>query len=126
MTHYNRSIEDPVLTSLNKLGWTDQQIADARGYDRSIVNHHRKRLGLPPNHEPRVPRLVAEAPRSLPETKVSPVELARAILGRRAVERNGGYWLDGCPVSTVNMVKEANRVRVRDGEDQFGPPGWRV
>lgn len=57
----------------------------------------------------------------------NPVATAVATFGNRVEERLGkGFFLDGRPVSTGGLVKEANRMRVKWGLPQVGPSHWHV
>ncbi len=60
------------------------------------------------------------------ELPSSPITIARRTLGERLEERSGAFFLDGRPIKTGEMVKAANRVRVTEGREQFGPEHWRV
>ena len=125
MTRYDAKRHDDQVRLLSNAGYEAGQIARIlKDFDAKTIRRQLVRMGLvdvrpyskptptPPDHGP--------DPRN-------PVEHARLILGKRVTERGGAYWLDGrLPVSAKQLVQEANRVRVRNGEPEFGPPGWRA
>ncbi|QEH36533.1 hypothetical protein OJF2_51170 [Aquisphaera giovannonii] len=121
MTRYSAHVHDPVLTRLFRAKMSDEQIAAEMNMDAQIVTRHRRRLGLgmPP------PPKSAPVPRDLP-SPTSPIFMAHESLGNRLQERPAGFFLDGRHVSTAAVVKEANRVRLKMGLEQFGPEAWRV
>lgn len=123
---YISGIADPVLIELLGLGLTDSQIAVRMKFSRQTICQRRARLGLEANFETRGAKLARDAVPKPPEHVPSPVDLARRILGCRVTERNGAYWLDGRrPVSAKELVWEANRVRLKRGQEPFGPEAWR-
>jgi hypothetical protein len=126
---YFPKTHDPILTEMNqKWRRTDREIADEMGFDLCTITPNRKRLGLPTNPRPR-PMQHRTEPNAIPAPpdRLNPVAMAIHILGARVTERNGCYVLDGRrPISAPDMVREANRVRLRMELEQFGPVGWRV
>ena len=124
MTRYNSPQHDDQVRLLHNAGYTPEKIAGIlKDFDAKTIRRHCVRMGL-----------IAAAPHARPERipahtgndPANPVEHARLVLGKRVTERNGSYWLDGRrPVSARDLVKEANRVRARDGLLPFGPESWR-
>ena len=126
---YFPDIHDPILTEMNqKWRRTDGEIADEMGFDLCTITPNRTRLGLPTNIRPRPIKHPTERNAiPAPPEKPNPVSMALRILGARITERNGCYVLDGrLPISSPDMVREANRVRVTMGMEQIGPIAWRV
>ena len=125
---YYPDAHDPVVRHLFQCKMSDEQIAERLGVSWQTVRRHRQRLGLgmPGGREPKFARPAAETlPPNAPEP-TSPVQVAKLTLGGRVTERNGGYVLDRTPVSTADLVREANRMRLNRGLSQFGPEAWRV
>lgn len=124
---YVPELHDPILTDLVvRLKRTDQEASDAMGFCRDTITSNRTRLGLPRNLRCPLKKAPAEKPGFTPVNRPNPVALAIQTLGRRLQERPSGYFLDGRPVNTVTLVKEANRVRLNTGLRQIGPSHWHV
>lgn len=125
--HYIRETHDPILTEMNqKWRRTDDEIADEMGFDRDTITSHRNRLGLPRYSRPRPVPMPSEKDSMLPPDRPNPVTVAKRWLGSRLVEKPSGFWLDGMPVSTEEVVKAGNRVLKTNGIEQCGPEKWRV
>lgn len=129
MIRYDPEIHDILVRSGFQQGLSDHQIAANIHPDMSwrAVQRNRQRLnlGLPKGLKPAKLREKEERLPHGPDP-TSPVQIAKFMLGPRLIERNGTYVLDRTPISTGDMVREANRIRVRQGLDQVGPEIWRV
>ena len=122
MTRYFPATHDPILRQLFQAMLSDDQIGERMGLHWQVIRRNRLRLGLGSQKsvQPAEP-----VPASAYEP-TNPVLIARQTLGSRATERSGGYFLDGRPVSAPDLVREANRKRVAEGQQQIGPRQWRV
>ena len=128
MTRYYPETHDPVVRHLFQCKMSDEQIAERLGVGWHTVRRHRLRLNLGPpgDRDPAFARPACEPlPPNAPEP-TSPVQIAKLTLGSRVSERNGGYVLDRTPISTADMVREANRIRIGRGLPPFGPEAWRA
>ncbi len=62
-----------------------------------------------------------------PKIKQNPVKLAQQWLGKRLVERNGGFWLDGVPVSLDIVMRATNAMLKASGMEMcLHAEKWRV
>ena len=128
MTRYHPATHDPIVKHLFQSQMSDEQIGERLGgLCGQTIRRQRERLGLGlPRGRGQYSKTPEEPlPRPTPEP-TNPILIARQTLGARVRERNGCYLLDATPVSAPDMVREANRVRVKIGHEQFGPAGWRV
>jgi hypothetical protein len=124
---YIPETHDPILIEMNqKWRRTDGEIADAMGFDKQTIYKHRLRLGLPINTRPRPVQLPSEKEALPPPERPNPVTVASRWLGSRLVEKPSGFWLDGLPVNTEEVVKAGNRILKANGLLQVGPSHWRV
>jgi len=118
------TLHDPVLTALVEQGKSDYFIADAMGFSHFAIQNHRQKLGLEPTRKPITG--IYETPRSM-ESKPSPLAVAAHWLASRLVEKPGGYFLDGTPVSLNQLMKETNRLLAKNGLPQrLENPLWGV
>ncbi|WP_020472390.1 hypothetical protein [Zavarzinella formosa] len=126
MTRYYPDLHDKSVRHLFQCMLSDQQIAERMGMSWQTIRRARQRLGLGLPRKDCNVRRPAEPlpPQGMDEN--NPLVAARITLGKRLEERTSGYFLDGVPVSAPDMVREANRVRAANGQDQVGPPNWRV
>lgn len=124
---YLPDLHDPILIEMNRK-WrrTDQEIAWEMGFSPRTIWTQRQRLGLPIVVRPLPPRFTPEKESPLPPDKINPVLASMQLLGRRLVEKPSGFWLDGRPASTADVVKAANRIRKAEGRPELGPPHWRA
>ncbi len=61
----------------------------------------------------------------LPAEKISPIAAARIYFN--LIEKDGAYWLNGQPRKLDYIMRETNRLRLRDKLPQVDfNPAWRV
>ncbi|OWK42163.1 hypothetical protein [Fimbriiglobus ruber] len=127
MTRYFPDTHDAILRHLFQCRMSDEQIAERMGLGWQTIRRNRERLGLgmPNKRETHSNRPEEPLPRITPEP-TNPILIARQTLGKRVTESNGCYLLDRTPTSAPDLVREANRVRLKLGREQFGPEAWRV
>lgn len=126
MTVYHPPTHDPIVRHLFQCGLSDAQIGERIGMSKQTVRRARERMQLgAPTKGYRKGSPLERLPSNGPDEN-NPVVVARLTLGKRIEERSAGYFLEGVPISTPDMVREANRVRVSRGQNQFGPSNWRV
>jgi hypothetical protein len=116
---------DPVFLALYRRGLTDPEITGFmldQGFpvDRRDVSAARRRMGLTPNVHPKA-NPPAEPDLVSPSRRGDPMHIARVTLRSRMEESANGFRLDGVPVKLMTIMKEAYRVRVRDG---WPPSNW--
>lgn len=129
MSHYNPELHDPIVIRLHKHGHIVNEIYRLL-IDMGIpvimqdVSSAMKRLGLKKHVRPTPMTKLGQEPPP-PKDRPNPLFNAKAWLGDRLVEKTGGYWLDGRPVSTTQMIREYNRLRVVSGLIQvLDNPQW--
>jgi hypothetical protein len=123
---YIPAIHDAELARLHADGLDDLTISMKMGFGLDRITRERTRLGLPRILRGRVP-IVKQPDPPPPQERPNPVAHARAWLGPRVVERNTGYFLDGCPANLDAIIRAANELLKAAGESQIeGRPQWRV
>ncbi|WP_020471498.1 hypothetical protein [Zavarzinella formosa] len=125
MTVYHPGIHDPILKRLFQCVMSDEQIAERMGMSWQTIRRNRERIGLGLAKKLHVSGKPSEPLPPLGPEPTSPVQIAKNVLGHRVMERNGCYLLDGTPIKAPDMVREANRVRIKRGQSPFGPEEWR-
>ena len=125
MIRYCPSTHDTTLRHLFQCGMSDEQIAERMDVSWQAVKRARERLNLGQPAKANRLNPPAEAPPRVSDPN-NPMVLARETLGLRITEVNGAYRLDGTPTRFFDLMKETNRILVKQGKTQFGPPDWQV
>lgn len=73
----------------------------------------------PPRPRAKVDRPAKPVPRPAPRCKVNPVKAALQILGSRARDTDDGYFVDGRPVGSFELIRKANAVLKAGGMPQM-------
>jgi hypothetical protein len=92
------------------------------GFSKSLIQQRRLFLGLRANgfHAKAAPE---QSLRAIPD--YNPVAAAVGYLGAEDRGEKGYFW-KGRPMSAKDLVIEANKLRKQRGQEQIGPPAWRV
>ncbi len=129
MNRWHQDTHDPILLHLVSQGLTDREITgrmldDGHAVCANDVSTARRRLGMKANLPAGMTSPQDSAP---PDAKPNPLSMAKVWLGKRLVEKPGGYWLDGVPVGLHDIMRAFNRMRVAMGVEQVvANETWRV
>lgn len=124
---YNRDRDDPKVRHLARCQFSEEAIAARLLLDLRSVRIALDRLNLSPPRKNISPTDKPEEP--LPQKSAdlnSPMPIAFLTFGERLKEVNGAYRLDGTPIRFFDLMKQVNRVRRSNGQDQIGPADWRT
>lgn len=130
-------IHNPELARLHAEGKEDAEIARELGFSEGTLKSKRQRMGLRKNNpKPCVAKTPPCPNHQFPEPDIELLnmpssrgifEVAMSALSKRCCVDKGQIWLDGLPSNLNNVIREWNKMRVKQGRPQIlNNPAWEV